>query len=63
MPEYSFTLAKHDSERPWIVVGQEHRIVTLDDGVKFFEWANENWPAPRWTVQLDPWQLTSAWPG
>jgi hypothetical protein len=24
--------------------------------------AHERWPAPRWTVELDPWQLTAPWP-
>ena len=34
--------------------------VALDDGVNFFEWARELWPAPRWSVELDPWQLSAA---
>jgi hypothetical protein len=38
-------------------LGQEHRTITLDDGVGFFEWAHDHWPSPRWTVELDPWQL------
>lgn len=58
VPEYGFTVTKYDDERPWIVLGQEHRTVSLDDGISFFEWAHENWPEPRWTVQLDPWQLS-----
>ena len=62
MREYSFTVTEHDLERAWIVVGQEHQTVTLADGVKFFEWAREHWPEPRWTVQPDPWHLTPAWP-
>lgn len=60
--EYRFTLTEHDSERPWIVRSQEHRAVSLDDGVDFFEWAHERWPAPRWKVELDPFQLSPAWP-
>ena len=43
------------NKRPWIVIGQGHRTVTLDAGLNFFEWAHEQWPAPRWTVELDPW--------
>ena len=49
---------RHDSDRPWIVVDTSHRSVTLPDGESFFAWAHENWPAPRWTVQLDPWELS-----
>ena len=63
MPEYGFTLTEHDPERPWIVVGQEQRIVWLDDEARFFEWAAEQWPGPRWTAELDPWQLSPEWPG
>jgi len=29
---------------------------------EFFEWAAEQWPAPRWSVEVDPWQLSPAWP-
>ena len=46
-----------DPEREWIVIGQGHRRVMLDRGLNFFEWAHEHWPAPRWTVELDLWQL------
>ncbi len=63
MPEYTFTLTEHDPQRPWIVVGQEQRIVWLDDRARFGEWAAEQWPAPRWTAELDPWQLSPEWPG
>jgi hypothetical protein len=62
MPEYSFTLWEHDAERPWVVVGQERHTAALEDGRSFFEWANERWPDPRFTVELDPAQLTQAWP-
>jgi hypothetical protein len=55
--EYGFTVTEHDPERPWIVLARAHRTITLDDEASFFEWAAENWPAPRWTVELDPWQL------
>jgi hypothetical protein len=61
VPEYTFTLTEHDPERPWIVVGQQ-RAVVLEDGTHFFVWAAEQWPEPRWTVQLDPWQDGPEWP-
>lgn len=57
VPEYGYTITEHDLGRPWIVLGQRHETVRLDDGLGFFEWAREQWPAPRWTVQLDPWEL------
>jgi hypothetical protein len=62
MPAYSFVITEHDAERPWIVVGQERRTVTLEDGVAFSAWAHEQWPAARWNVELDPWQLAPGWP-
>jgi hypothetical protein len=58
MPMYSFTVTEHDPDRPWIVRGQDRRTVTLENGTNFFRWAAENWPAPRWSVELDPWQLS-----
>ena len=62
VPDFSFTITEHYANRLWIVIGQEHRTVTLDDGVSFFEWARKHWPSPRWTVQLDPGQLSPVWP-
>jgi hypothetical protein len=56
--EYSLTLTEHDPDRPWIVRGQGRQTVGLDDGLSFFAWAAEQWPAPRWSVELDPWQLS-----
>lgn len=56
VPEYSFTVWEHDAERPWIVVSQEHRTVTLEDGASFHEWARQAWPSPQWNFELDPWQ-------
>jgi hypothetical protein len=60
VPVYSSTLAEHDRDLPWIVVSQEHRTVTLDDTVNFHAWAAEQWPAPQWTIELEP-QLPE-WP-
>jgi hypothetical protein len=57
VPAYGFTLTEHDPAQPWIVRDQQHRIVELDDDEPFFEWASRKWPADRFTVQLDPWQL------
>jgi len=44
-------------EKPWLVVGREHRTVRLDDDASFFEWAHRTWPELPYSVQLDPWQL------
>ena len=55
---FSFTIIEHDPQRPWIVTGVEHRTVELEDEVDFFGWAAERWPAERFTVQLDPWELS-----
>jgi hypothetical protein len=51
-----------DAERAWIVVGQERQTVTLGDGVDFFGWARKRWPSPRWSVELNPWQLSPTRP-
>ncbi|MGI8714330.1 MAG: hypothetical protein ACR2NR_14370 [Solirubrobacteraceae bacterium] len=57
MRSYSFTVTEHDPERPWIIVGSGRHAIELEDDVQFFVWAREQWPAARFTVQLDPWQL------
>jgi hypothetical protein len=56
--DYSFTATEHDPDRPWIVVGREHRTVTLEDTVNFFEWMHQRWPEQRWTIELEPGQLS-----
>ena len=54
MREYGFTITEHDPDRPWMVLSSEHRTIELPDGMDFFSWAQEQWPAPRWSVQVDP---------
>lgn len=61
MREYGFTITEHDPDRPWMVLASEHRTIKLPGGRDFFAWAHEQWPAPRWSVELDPWQLTPSW--
>jgi hypothetical protein len=36
---------------------QRKRVFVLEDGASFVEWAHPQWPAPRWSVELDPGQL------
>lgn len=45
-----------------IAGGVIYRWLKLPDGMKFFTWAHEQWPAPRWSVELYPWALTAPWP-
>jgi hypothetical protein len=33
-------------------------VTELEAGVQFFAWAAERWPPDRFTVELDPWQLS-----
>ena len=47
MREYGFTVTEHDPDRPWMVLASEHRPIKLPDGMDFFSWAREHWPAPR----------------
>jgi hypothetical protein len=53
-----FTLTECDAEQPWIVRARDTQTVTLADDASFFAWAREHWPAPQWSVELDPWQLS-----
>jgi hypothetical protein len=57
VPELSYRLTEHDAAEPWIIVRSEHLTVELSDVADFSEWASAAWPAPRFTVELDPGQL------
>lgn len=57
MREYGFTITEHDPDRPWMVLSSEHREIKLPDGQNFFAWAHEHWPEPRWSIDLDPFDL------
>jgi hypothetical protein len=59
MREYRYSVAEHDADRPWIVVGEiRHLTVEIADDQSFFDWAAGEWPAPGFEVTLDPWQLS-----
>jgi len=60
--QYGFTITEYDPDRPWMVLWREHRTIKLPDGRDFFAWTREQWPAPRWSVELDPWQLAPKCP-
>jgi hypothetical protein len=57
MPEWSSTVTEHDPEQPWLVFGRYRHTVRLEDDENFFTWAHQQWPEPRWSVELDPYQL------
>ena len=61
MPLYGFTITEHDASKPWLIVSREHKTVELEEGGSFHAWASERWPAPRWTVELDPWTDAPDW--
>ena len=55
---YRFSVVEHDPDQPWVICGQQRRTIELDDDQDFFSWAHAQWPGDRFTVELDPWQLT-----
>ena len=55
VPEYRYTVAEYDPEKPWLIVGPRLRMtVELDEGEDFTIWATQAWPAPRFRAQLEP---------
>jgi hypothetical protein len=56
---YSFRVIEHDPERPWVIVGSGRHWIELEADIDFHEWVREQWPPDRFTVELDPWSLTS----
>jgi hypothetical protein len=59
-PEYRYTVTEDDHDEPWLVLASTHGTATLKAGASLLEWARERRPAPRWIVELDPYQLP-AW--
>jgi hypothetical protein len=57
--ECGYTVAEHHIERPWIVLDQRHETVELEDGTTFYEWAASYYAHHCYTVQLDPWSLST----
>lgn len=58
MRSYRYTVAEHDPDRPWIVIGDIRRLaVDLPEREDFDAWAAREWPRSRFTVQLE---VTSA---
>jgi hypothetical protein len=55
VPTFSYTVTEYDPKKPWLAISTSRRQVELDDAHSFVHWAHERWPAPRYTVQLDPW--------
>ena len=61
MRQYRFQVSEHDAARPWIVVGEiRYHTFSLADDVNFFDWSSEQWPSPRFKVELLPWGDQSA---
>lgn len=58
---YGYTITEHDVEKPWLIVSREHRTVELEEGESFALWSAQHWPAPRFTVELDPGQMAPVW--
>jgi hypothetical protein len=38
VPEYGYTVTEHEPDKPWLVLGSEHRTITLEEGPEFFTW-------------------------
>jgi hypothetical protein len=60
MREYGYTVREHDPDRPRIVRDQRHETVKLRDGMSFLEWAAGQYPHQHFTIELDPWALSTA---
>jgi hypothetical protein len=55
---YSFRVIEHDSKPARIIMGPD-AIRSSEAGIDFYQWAREQWPPGRFTVELDPWSLAS----
>ena len=58
MRTWTYTLTEHQPDKPWLVVSVKRGMtIELEDGANFFEWSHQQWPADRYSVELDPYQL------
>lgn len=56
MRQYRFQVSEHDRARPWIVIGEiRYHTISLEDDINFFEWSSQQWPSPRFKIELLPW--------
>lgn len=51
-----YTLFEHDPDKPWLIADVSHHTIDLPDAGEFAEWARDQWPTPRYTVDLEPGQ-------
>ena len=64
VPVYGYTVTEHDP--PTGRESSSERATAksaLPDDASFFAWVHENWPAPRWSVEVGLlWQRAPARP-
>ena len=51
-----YVLFERDPAKPWLVIDVSHRTIELPNVGEFADWARQQWPSPRYTVELDPGQ-------
>lgn len=57
MQTWRYSVTEYDPERSWVVVSTRRGMtVELNDDVPFWDWAFEEWPTPRYKVELEPYE-------
>ena len=60
MRTWNFSVTEYDPTKPWLIVSVRRGMtVELDDEIPFTDWAHDEWPSPRYSVELDPWDLSA----
>jgi hypothetical protein len=52
-----YVVYEHDVAKPWLVVATSYVTVDLPNPDEFADWARQQWPASRYTVELEPGRL------
>lgn len=59
MQTWRYSVTEYDPARPWTILSVRNGMsIELDDDSRFWEWAYERWPTPRYRVELAPHEIT-----
>jgi hypothetical protein len=55
---FRYRVVEHDPDRPWVILGTRTGLsLEAADGHDFREKVQEEWPSPRFAVELAPGEL------
>ena len=57
---WNFSVTEYDPNKPCVIVSIRRGLtVELADEIPFMDWAHDRWPSPKYSVEPDPWELST----